>query len=468
MEVKSIFSSKTKYDSLGGELLREYNKHRALLEPKYSCYAPFKSIYFGHHGRAIACCYNRNYILGEYPKQSIREIWFGDAANKLRDYIQHNDFSLGCLSCKEQIVSGNFDAVKAKQYDERTLNASNFPSVMEFELSNVCNLECAMCSGDFSSLIRAKREKLPPIPVYYDSSFVKQLEEFIPHLDEVKFYGGEPFLIDIYYEIWDLIARVNPKVRISVQTNATVLNTRIKDLLKNTNFHMNISFDSLEKENYESIRVNAEFERTMENMKWYREYTRERDTFFGVSVCAMRQNWRELPQFINFSNEWNAPVYFHTVFYPLSHSIRSMNREELKEIKDYLMQFDFPHENAVQKKNRTHYFDFVSQVNAWYEKFTEQVTEKGKSSMEFSEVKRRVIELVEKDSKLSPDTKREKVKNLTDKFAEIEKQISPEVLKKSLEKINPNDPSFFQNVATYVDKLPVSALLTMTDGAFKE
>ena len=52
----------------------------------------------------------------------------------------------------------------------------------------------------------------------YDAAFVKQLEEFIPHLEEVKFYGGEPFLIEIYYEIWEKIMELNPKVRISVQT----------------------------------------------------------------------------------------------------------------------------------------------------------------------------------------------------------------------------------------------------------
>ena len=106
---------------------------------------------------------------------SIKEIWKGEKAEQLRDYIKNNDLTLGCLNCETQLLAGNFDAVKSKQYDHNKLNFNGYPSVMEFELSNTCNLECEMCSGDFSSLIRAKREKLPPIKDAYDIEFVNQL-----------------------------------------------------------------------------------------------------------------------------------------------------------------------------------------------------------------------------------------------------------------------------------------------------
>jgi len=47
-----------------------------------------------------------------------------------------------------------------------------------------------------------------------------------------------------YYDIWDLIIRKNPKCEIVVQTNATVLNNRIKNLLETGNFKISISIDS--------------------------------------------------------------------------------------------------------------------------------------------------------------------------------------------------------------------------------
>ena len=110
-----------------------------------------------------------------------------------------------------------------------------------FELSNICNLECVMCNGDYSSLIRKNREKRDELAIPYDEKFLLQLEEYIPFLEEVKFYGGEPFLIELYYGIWEKIIRLNPAVRISVQTNATVLNRRVNEVLSKTNFHINVS-----------------------------------------------------------------------------------------------------------------------------------------------------------------------------------------------------------------------------------
>ena len=182
------------------ELLAEYNHNRPCGSMPVLCYAPFKNLYFGHHGKVHACCYNRTHLFGLYPQQSIKELWHGKQAEELRKYIKNNDLLLGCYGCKNHLEGNNFAAIKAKMYDYLSLD-SNQPSVLELELSNNCNLECIMCSGDFSSEIRRNREKKPPVENMYDDKFVEEIEELIPHLENIKFYGGEPFLIDIYYEI---------------------------------------------------------------------------------------------------------------------------------------------------------------------------------------------------------------------------------------------------------------------------
>ncbi len=459
-----IFNRK-KYDSLPSPLLKEYNSHRQFGPQPRSCYAPFKSIYFGHHGRAIACCYNRTHILGEFPKQSIHEIWFGEEAEKLREYIKHNDFSLGCVGCKQQLLAGNFDAVKAKQYDQLKLNSNHYPSVMEFELSNVCNLECEMCNGDFSSLIRSKREKLPPLEIPYDNSFVDQLEEFIPHLEEVKFYGGEPFLVEIYYQIWERIRKINPAVRISVQTNATVLNNRVKEILAETNFHVNISFDSLQKESYEQIRKNATYERTLENLKWFREYTRERNTFFGISVCAMQQNWRELPEFIRFCNELDAPVYFHTVLFPKHCSIRAMETQDIELIIQYLRQHSFPDNNWVQQKNKKHYTDFLNQIEAWHE--TAMQWQRQRKLETFDDFADLLEDHILKDNSLDAQKKQARIQNVRTKLKQVSEALPSDFVKNNLTQIDATAPLVFENMVMTIDKLPAPALILMAKASFK-
>jgi MoaA/NifB/PqqE/SkfB family radical SAM enzyme len=442
---------------LSPSVLEQYNKTRPLGPQELLCHAPFKSIYFGHHGKAIACCYNRTYILGEYPKRSIKEIWFGAEADTLRQYIKHNNLTNGCMGCHGQLIAGNFDAVKTKQYDELAFNANAYPSVMEFELSNVCNLECVMCSGFFSSLIRRKRENLPEIPMYYDAAFIDQLEEFIPYLQEVKFYGGEPFLIDYYYNIWDRIIAINPKVRISIQTNATTYNKRVEGILEKANVHINISLDSLQKETYESIRVNAKFERVMENIRAFHAYCKERNTFFGISACMMRNNWQEAPDFINFCNNMNVPVYFHTVFHPKDLALVSLPADELENIASVLSAHDFSDKTPVQKKNKRHYEDLINQINGWVRSAGDQT----KVALNINSVAalesfllNRLTHKVSDEQEL--ETKKARLKT---QLQMIIQKVDADTLSKSLQSVNLYDPNHdIDNMLRNILNLPIEEL----------
>lgn len=353
------------------KLVRDFRKYRKLplryINEKI-CYAPFKSLYMGHGGKIFTCCYNRKYVLGTYPKQTLEEIWFGEKANELRKAISEYDMSYGCNICSSMLTAGNFSAVKAKQYDRNKMNRNKYPSVIEFELSNECNLGCIMCSGEFSSYIRKHIEGKEPIPAQYDNAFLLQLREFIPHLEEAKFFGGEPFLIPIYLDIWDLIMELNPKCSIILQTNATILSERVKKLLEKGNFKIGISLDSLQKDTYESIRRNAKYDKVMENIRYFRDYTKRKKTFFGISVCMMRNNWTEAADFVRYCNSLNADLYFHTVLSPHGLALNSLSAQELKDIYQQMGTESFNVENSTHKRNVEHFKHWLLQIKEWQNK----------------------------------------------------------------------------------------------------
>ena len=324
----------------GKKLIEQYNKSRLNGQRHSLCLAPFTNMYFGHRGRVSACCYNRHHLLGTYPEQSLLSIWRGEKAAELRSKLAKNDLSSGCGSCESLIKSKNFDAVIARNYDLLPINL-NYPSKLEFELSNTCNLECTMCFGEFSSYIRKNREKKPAIESPYDDNFLKQLYDFIPHLHSTRFFGGEPFLIDLYYKIWDKIIDLNPSCQIVVQTNGTVLNNRVKGFLSNGNFNINVSIDSIDKTTYESIRVNAKFEKVMENIRYFYKYCKENGRNLGISICPMPSNWKEIPEMIKFCNRLDAFMYFNTVWYPEEHSLAHLPSSRLSEILSYFDAFEF-------------------------------------------------------------------------------------------------------------------------------
>ena len=65
---------------------------------------------------------------------------------------------------------------------------------------------------------------------------------------ETDFLGGEPFLVSVYRRIWQVIGRVNPKTKVCILTNATILDDGIKTLLEGMNCWIHVSIDSFHKQ----------------------------------------------------------------------------------------------------------------------------------------------------------------------------------------------------------------------------
>jgi MoaA/NifB/PqqE/SkfB family radical SAM enzyme len=347
--------------------LRKYALSRPVFAHSSFCHAPMRNMYIGHGGVVTACCFNRTHALGVWPVKSLLEIWKGARADELRKALENYDLSKGCAHCEVQLLGKNFEALKARQFDSQKQGRHSMPTVIEFELDNKCNFACTMCNENFSSVIAAQKG-LATYKSPYNESFLDDLRPFIPYLSEAKFYGGEPFLIKIYYEIWDMIISLNPSCRISIQTNGSIFNDRVEKLLLHSNIHLNVSLDSLKKETFERIRVGGHFETVMKNAMKFLEYSKGSNTFFGISACMMQQNVLEAPEFIRFCNELNIPVYFHSVFEPEDCTVSALPAVELEKIHQMLSaEQHFTMETAVHKKNVRHYHDFVRQVAFWKE-----------------------------------------------------------------------------------------------------
>jgi MoaA/NifB/PqqE/SkfB family radical SAM enzyme len=371
------------------EKLLEYNQSRVTGPNPCVCFAPSRSLYFDIHGKATACCFNRVHILGKYPQNSIDEIVNGEKRQFLQNELARQNFMYGCQHCHKLIESGNFEGVEARQYD--TLKHQEFiPSEIVFELDNVCNLECAMCHEEFSSSI-AKAKGLKNIQHPYDKEFLKQLEQYIPNLKVAKFLGGEPFLINIYYEIWDLIFQYNPNCRINLQTNGTVFNDKVKSYLAKGNFYIGISIDSLQKDTYESIRKNAKFETVLSNIEEFIKISKKKNNYVNISVCPMQQNWKELPDLVEFCNKKKVFIYFNTV-YTDGFAISQFEEEKLLEIVSFYKIAKFGKTGIIGKQNINFFHNLTNQIESWYnEKALKALPDKKRHSYSTEKLKKDLI-----------------------------------------------------------------------------
>lgn len=293
------------------------------------CNAPFNNMYFTVHGKVSPCWKLTDHCDQWSHERSIKDIWTGEKFKNYRDALTQNIFMFRCKECEHDINNGSWPLAKA--YEEYPLN-DFYPSLIELELSNQCNLECVMCNGTLSSGIRKNRDKLPPLPQIYDENFREQLQEFIPHLTELRFNGGEPFAQKIVLDICDDVARINSNLKINIATNGTVYNKRVKHILSNNNIHLNISIDSLDETRYEQIRVNGSFKTLMHNFNIFKEYCSSNNRNLCIMVNPMRNNWFEMVEFGKFAVYHNVKLWYNTILYPKDLALFNLPSDQLRNV----------------------------------------------------------------------------------------------------------------------------------------
>lgn len=362
------------------EAVREYEEFLGVGPGIRFCDAPFVNMHFGPSGLVFACCFNQTYALGKYPESSLDEIWNGPAVEALRQAIHDHDLSKGCQKCEQQLLARDFNGLYPRKFLDAARKRAELgavaipgPAKLELNISNACNLECVMCHGFSSSLIRKRREALPAMPTPYDDAFVDQLTPFLPGVVEAGFAGGEPFLIPIHYRIWDRLAEHSPETLVMVVTNGTIMNERVESIVSRLPFLVNVSVDSIVKETYEAIRPGSSLERVLANSERFAALMREKGLPCVWLCCVMRQNWREIPDFVRHCNDHEIMVVFNQVDRPFGYSLHTLPPAELAEVVCMLDAAD-PGDGAdgVQRFNHEQYRSLLDRLRGFLDPVNRQ------------------------------------------------------------------------------------------------
>lgn len=309
------------------------------------CQAPHTNLYLGHKGIASVCCANRSYIIGEYPKDSLKDIWNSEKLKELRKELDNFSFKKGCFQCSYFLEMEKFKLLKITHYDIPDNNYRNleYPYRLDLELNNTCNLECKMCNGVFSSSIRKNREKRDPyISPYENDEFLIQLKPFLLNAKQINLYGGEPFLIKIYDKIFDILLEQKSKISknkklpsIFVQTNGTVFSQKTEKIVTELDINLGVSVDGGTQAVYENIRKNSSFTKVVENCKAFKHILKKKNKNFFISTVLCKENIHDLLNIVILANKFECDIYFQHVVHPVSLSIENMDLNELKNIVNF-------------------------------------------------------------------------------------------------------------------------------------
>jgi organic radical activating enzyme len=146
--------------------------------------------------------------------------------------------------------------------------------VLQFKMSNKCQLACAHCGPDRSSTWAKVLNITPHVKVSFEitDKFVEELIELLPNITVLKFSGGEPFLDPDHWKLLDRLKHVDRShCEIQYITNG-LIKPRI-DLWEGwREIKCSVSVDGFE-DTYEWFRRGASWTELLNNITVLKQYT---------------------------------------------------------------------------------------------------------------------------------------------------------------------------------------------------
>ena len=158
----------------------------------------------------------------------------------------------------------------------------DFPLYLILEPVSACNLRCPFCM-QIDEKFTSNQKMMGMMEVDLFKKIIDEAHEY--GTQAITLTGrGEPTL---HPKLGEMLEYCSGKfIEFKMNTNATLLNEKlIHQILKSGVTDLVFSVDSYYKEEFESLRVNANFEKVVENIKKFKQI---RDEFYPNSNCVTR------------------------------------------------------------------------------------------------------------------------------------------------------------------------------------
>lgn len=234
-----------------------------------------------------------------------------DLSDFAENYSEENDDELNGLYAHYNIVKKNINAnyrnlpeykEYRKMWRETAVNhiKTDFPLHLDIEVTSYCNLACPMCPrthrvemGNWEN----RMMKLATFKKIIDEGTKKGLKAI--NLNNF----GESFYNKNIIEMIEY-AKSKGVIDIMLHTNGTVMSEELAErIVKSGLDRIIFSLDSITKEIYEKIRVNAKFEDTVEKVKTFHKVREKFNSYkpvIRISMVRMKENDHEAKNFENF------------------------------------------------------------------------------------------------------------------------------------------------------------------------
>lgn len=286
--------------------------------PSFFCKRPWTGFEIEHDGTVKPCCMTKENSCGNTNHMSIDEIWNGEKYRNLRQLMAtgqwekvckpecprlHGDFEDATPDCKSERFTENYE-LNEIEIRERLTTLQSKPRFWKLTHSTRCNIDCIMCYQDRNDLRHL------PETLYQD------MIEYQPFIQEVELIGGETLAIKRFRQFLEFFAGSDefPDLRFSFVTNGTVHDDNTINLVRKlTVSWISVSVDAATFATYEKIRRGGNFDITCEGIKRWTDLGREKGTPVLLSFTVMKDNVKEIADFVRLARRHGADCLFGKV-----------------------------------------------------------------------------------------------------------------------------------------------------------
>jgi len=313
----------TKYHSAKNNLhqitnLTEKNKNY-LFNSKTFCMAPWVGVSVSTSGQ-VKTCPHSTAVVGNCNSQSLGDIWNSTGMKSLRASMLSDQAISSCEFCynnerlgvKSLRNSYNKSFVKRVSKIDSTASDGHLEdfslNFIDARFNNLCNLVCRTCDRQSSSSwhrpavelqLANKSDPVLLVAGRFESDLINQIIEHADHLDRIYFCGGEPMMIEAFYDLLEVLDnKSRHDVELIYNSNLTRLSLKqrhIFDSWKNfSNISIGASLDG-EFDRGEYIRIGTDWNDVLANRQQILD--RRPDIDFYVRATASILNVLHLPDF---------------------------------------------------------------------------------------------------------------------------------------------------------------------------
>ena len=213
--------------------------------------------------------------------------------------------------------------------------------VLQWHLSENCNLKCLHCYQENHKPIQLKYEQLLDIYNQY-----KELLKKLNMKGHINITGGEPLCNPHLFKILELIKQDEDNISFSILTNGTLITEDIAKKIKSYNpYYVQVSLEGGQKTN-DYIRGKGTYKRIAQgiiNLK-------KQDIFTSISFTATKLNYKEFPKVVKYARKYKVNNVWSDRYIPLGDSEDKNLTLNFDETREYLNIMNTERNKLMDKK----------------------------------------------------------------------------------------------------------------------